>query len=70
VLEKTGPAGMPLCGLGDPTWRLRRHSTGERASAHHDLDTRHEGTVDTAVNQEITDSQQKYFSGFEIYASE
>ena len=50
VLEQTGPAGMPLCGRGDPTWWLKRHSTGERASAHHDLDTRHEGTADTAVN--------------------
>lgn len=49
VLEQTGPAGMPLCGRGDPTWRLKRHSTGERASAYHDLDTRHEGTADTAV---------------------
>jgi len=23
VLEQTGPAGMPLCGRGDPTWRLK-----------------------------------------------
>ena len=49
MLEQTGPAGMPLSGRGDPTWRLKRHSTREPASAHHDLDTRLEGTADIEV---------------------